>query len=100
MKSDTNSYLFCSCFPQKASTPLIACFCAVVCHGYPVRKPAFKAMGRGGNTFSSPLSSIPKYVLGRGKRLGGTQSKNVAVIRDFNVPKMVIILTQFLHSFP
>lgn len=41
MKSDKKSYLFCSCFPQKASTPLTACFCAVVCNGYPVRKSAF-----------------------------------------------------------
>lgn len=55
MKSDKKSYLFCSCFPQKASTPLTACFCAVVCNGYPVRKAAFITKGGEGQYSAAPL---------------------------------------------
>lgn len=58
MKSDKKSYLFCSCFPQKASTPLTACFCAVVCNGYPVRKSAFITK-RGRDNIQQPPGLAP-----------------------------------------
>lgn len=72
-KSDTKSYLFCSCFPQKASTLRLHVFVLLFVM---VRKTAFKTRGRGGNIFSSPLGLVPSIVhtkisTRKGEKTGG-----------------------------